>query len=81
MVFLDVAKAFETVWVDVLLYKLTVLNFPSHLVKTISSYLHVLTFEASFKTATSTRRGVRAGRPVQLFGEPIIGPTQPVIWG
>ena len=78
MVFPDVAKAFETVWVDVLLYKLTVLNFPSHLVKTISSYLHVLTFEASFKTASSTRR---AGRPVQLFGEPIIGPTQPVIWG
>jgi hypothetical protein len=30
-VFLDVAKAFDTVWVDAL-YKLTVLNFPSYLV-------------------------------------------------
>jgi hypothetical protein len=37
-VFLDVAKAFDTVWIDGLLYKLTVLNFLSYLVKTISSY-------------------------------------------
>ena len=27
-VFLDVAKAFDTVWIDGLLYKLTLLNFP-----------------------------------------------------
>jgi hypothetical protein len=29
-VFLDVAKAFNTVWIDGLLYKLTLLNFPSY---------------------------------------------------
>ena len=28
-VFLDVAKAFDTVWIDGLLYKLTLLSFPS----------------------------------------------------
>jgi hypothetical protein len=28
-VFLDVAKALDTVWIDGLLYKLTLLNFPS----------------------------------------------------
>jgi len=28
-VFLDVAKAFDTVWIDGLRYKLTLLNFPS----------------------------------------------------
>jgi hypothetical protein len=39
-VFLDVAKAFDTVCVDGLLYKLTILNFSSCLVKTISSYLN-----------------------------------------
>ena len=60
-VFLDVAKAFDTVSVEVLLFKLTALNFPSYLVKTISSYLHNRTFEVSFQTATSTRRGVRDG--------------------
>jgi hypothetical protein len=37
VVFLDVAKVFDTVWVNGLLYKLTVLNFPLYLVKTISS--------------------------------------------
>jgi hypothetical protein len=36
-VFLDVAKAFDTVWVDGLAYKLMALNFPSYLVKTIQS--------------------------------------------
>jgi hypothetical protein len=36
-VFLDVAKAFDTVWVKGLLYKLTVLNFPFYMVETISS--------------------------------------------
>ena len=36
-VFLDVAKAFDTVWIDGLLYMLTPLNFPSYIVHTISS--------------------------------------------
>jgi hypothetical protein len=60
-VFLDVAKIFNTVWVDGLLFKLTALNFPSYLVKIISSYLHNRTFEATFLTATSTPRCMRAG--------------------
>jgi hypothetical protein len=60
-VLLDVAKAFETVWYDGLLYKLTLLNFPSYIVHTISSYLRGRTSEASFQTATSSRRGMRVG--------------------
>jgi hypothetical protein len=36
-VFLDVDKSFYTAWIDGLLYKLTILNFPSYLVHTISS--------------------------------------------
>jgi hypothetical protein len=59
-VFLDVAKAFDTVGVDGLLYKLTVPNFPSYLVKTISSYLSSRTFKASFQSATSIIRRMRA---------------------
>jgi hypothetical protein len=54
-IFLHVAKAFETVWVDGQLFKLTARNFPFSLVKIISSYLHNRTFEAAFLTATSTR--------------------------
>jgi hypothetical protein len=60
MVFLDVAKAFDTVWVKGLLYKLTILNFLSSPVKTISSYLDCRTFQTSFQSATSTCRGMRA---------------------
>jgi hypothetical protein len=37
--FLNVAEAFDTIWFKGLLYKLTVLIFPSFLVKNISSYL------------------------------------------
>jgi hypothetical protein len=40
-VFLDVAKALYKVWIDSLIYKLTILNLPSYLVHTISSYLGV----------------------------------------
>ena len=60
-VFLDVVKAFETVWIEGLLYKLTILNFQSYLVHIISSYLQGRTFEASFLTATSSHRVMRAG--------------------
>jgi hypothetical protein len=62
-VFLDVAKEFDAVWVDGLVYKLTVL---SYLVKTILSYLRDRTFEASFEAVTSCRRGKRA---VEAKGE------------
>jgi hypothetical protein len=53
--------AFHTVWVKVLLYKLTVVNFPPYLVKTISSYLDCRTLQTSFQPATFTCRGMRAG--------------------
>jgi hypothetical protein len=71
-VFLDVAKAFDTVWAKGLLYKLTILNFPSYLVKTLSSYLHSRTFQSSFNSATSTRRDMRAGVPQSGIVSPVL---------
>ena len=59
-VFLDVAKAFDTVWIEGPIFKLTSLIFPSYLVKVLSSYLNGQTFEASIQTATSTNRRMRA---------------------
>ena len=59
-VFLDVAKAFDTVWADGILYKLILLNFPFSIDHTISSYLRGRAFETSYQTATSSRRGMRA---------------------
>jgi hypothetical protein len=49
-----VAKAFDTVWVKGLISKVTLYNFPSYLVKTLSSYLHSRTFQTSFQSATTT---------------------------
>ena len=40
-VFLDVAKVFDTVWINGLLYKRTIQNFPSYVVHTISSYIRI----------------------------------------
>jgi hypothetical protein len=59
-IFLDVAKAFDTVWFDCLLHMLMVLNFSSDLVKTTSSFLHD---RASFQTASYTSRCIRTGVP------------------
>jgi hypothetical protein len=60
-IFLYVANAFYTLWVDGLLYKLTALNFLAYLVKIISSCLHNCRFEAAFLTAIPTRRCMRVG--------------------
>jgi retron-type reverse transcriptase len=57
----DVAKAFDTVWIDGLLYKLMLLNFLSYLVHTISSYLQDQMFKASFQMAMLSRRDMQAG--------------------
>jgi hypothetical protein len=70
--FLNVAKAFDTVWIDGLLYKLTLLNFLSYIVHTISSYLRDRTFEASFQTATSSRRGMQAGVAQDRLISPVL---------
>jgi retron-type reverse transcriptase len=67
-----VAKAFDTVWIDGLLYELTLLNFPSYIVHTISSYLQGRTFEASFQTATSSRIVMRAGVAQGVLISPVL---------
>ena len=71
-VFLDVAKAFDAVWIDGLLYNLTLLKFPSYIVHTISSYLRDQTFDASFQTAMSSRLGMRAGSSLGGLISPVL---------
>jgi len=60
-VFLDVAKVFDTVWINGFLYKLTILYFPSYLFHTISSYLRGRTFEASFRWPCNLVAACRLG--------------------
>jgi len=59
-VFLDLAKAFDNVWDESLQYNLATLNFPSYLVKTVSSYLKGQTFEVTFQSSTPTARRMHA---------------------
>jgi hypothetical protein len=60
-VFLDVAKAFDTMWIEGLMYTLTILNFPAYVVKTISLYLHSRTFQMSLHSATLIGHSMWAG--------------------
>ena len=55
------AKAFDSVCIEVFLFKVTMLEFPSYLVKLITSYLHSRTFVAAIQVATSCCRLMRAG--------------------
>jgi hypothetical protein len=49
-------KAFDTVWIKGLLYKLIVLNFQPYAVNTVSLCLECQTFQTSFQSVTITRR-------------------------
>ena len=56
-VFLDVAQALD-IWIEGLLFILTILNLPSYPVRNIPSCLQGRTFEASFQTSTSSHHGM-----------------------
>ena len=70
--FLDVAKAYDTVCLDGLLYTRTLLNFQFHIVHTISSYLRGRTFEASFQKAKSSLRGTLVGVVQGILISPVL---------
>lgn len=62
--FLDMERAFDTVWHAGLIYKLgTIFNFPLHIVSLISSYLTNRTFQVRLETATSSLKELTAGVP------------------
>ena len=58
---IDVAKAFYSVWIEDLLFKITVLEFPSYLVKIITPLPTLSHFVAAFQAATSSCLLMRAG--------------------
>jgi hypothetical protein len=60
--FLGVANAFDTIWFEGLVHKLTILHFPGSLVKTLSMYRHLQTFYMCyFHSATSPSHSMWAG--------------------
>ena len=61
--FLDVAQAFDKVWIDGLKYKLLLLKLPSYLTAIIFSYLEDRTFFTNINNEISTIKEIRAGVP------------------
>jgi hypothetical protein len=62
-VFLDIEKAFDTTWHPGLLCKLSELEFPTSLIKLISSFLSQWKFRVSVEGKMSTPREIQAGVP------------------
>jgi hypothetical protein len=62
-VFFDIEKTSDTTWHPSLLYKLTVLQFSTSLVKPIASFLTNRKFEVSVEGKLSLPRKVAAGVP------------------
>ena len=63
MVLLDIEKAFDTVWIPGLLYKLNTLDFPTHIIKLVRSFLTGRSLQVRVNNKLSTRRDIRAGVP------------------
>uniref|UniRef100_A0A2S2NK85 RNA-directed DNA polymerase from mobile element jockey n=1 Tax=Schizaphis graminum TaxID=13262 RepID=A0A2S2NK85_SCHGA len=62
-VFLDVAKAFDRVWHQGLIYKLMTTNVPLPLIKLVDSFLKNRSFQIKIDDHLSTPRKINAGVP------------------
>lgn len=62
-VFLDIEKAFDTVWHPGLLYKLSLLGVPQYLHNIIKSFLQHRTFHVRLKHYLSVSKPIHAGVP------------------
>lgn len=60
---LDIEKAFDTVWHNGLIYKLTKNNLPTYLIKIIYSFLQNRTFQIRINKTVSNKFNITAGVP------------------
>jgi hypothetical protein len=63
MVFLDLEKAFDTIWHDGLLHKLIINSVPTYLIKIIQSFLRDRNFFVQVEEDISNRISIKAGVP------------------
>lgn len=61
--FLDIEKAFDTVWFNGLVFKLINLKFPEYLTRLISNYLAERTFKVCVNDEQSDVKAILAGAP------------------
>lgn len=63
LLILDIEKAFDRVWHDGLVYKMSRFNFPKYLIKIIASFISQRSFQVSLSGAKSSRRSIFYGCP------------------
>ena len=63
IVFLDIQKAFDKVWINGLLFKLIALHFPAQLIKILHSYLTERSFAVRVSNFLSSPRNILSGVP------------------
>lgn len=71
-VFLDIAQAFDRVWIDGVIYKLLQLNFPPYLIYLLSSFLSQRTFSVRINNQLSENKNISAGVPQGSVIAPIL---------
>ena len=69
--FFDIEKAFDRVWINGLIYKLSQLKVPNYLGLWLVNYLNERSFQVKLNQITSSRKQIRAGVPQGS----ILGPT------
>ncbi|MDD9339936.1 MAG: reverse transcriptase family protein, partial [Providencia heimbachae] len=72
LVLLDVEKAFDTMWIPGLLYKLINYNFPRHIILLMNSYLANRSFYVSINNEHSALMPIAAGVPQGSILGPIL---------
>lgn len=72
MTLLDIEKAFDTVWIDGIIYKLIKYKFPSYLISLISNYLRNRKFTVNINSSYSDTKLSEAGVPQGSVLGPVI---------
>lgn len=72
MTLLDIEKAFDTVWIDGIIFKLIKYKFPSYLVCLISNYLRNRKFSVNINRSYSDTKQSEAGVPQGSVLGPVI---------
>ena len=71
--FIDIEKAFDTVWINGLIYKMKFkFNFPDHITNLIKSYTYGRTFTVTNKNNQSSERDIVAGIPQGSILGPVL---------
>lgn len=71
-VFLDIEKAFDSLWHPGLIYKMVNYHFPNSMIRLINSFLTNRTFQVRIDKTYSTIRPIRAGVPQGSINGPVL---------